>query len=91
MYAGGADTVRLRILLAALVRDSYVPQTVSALGTFILAMLLHPEVQRRAQEQLDTVVGSGRLPDLSDRPSLPFIDAILNECLRWQPVVSIGT
>ncbi|TCD67113.1 hypothetical protein EIP91_000576 [Steccherinum ochraceum] len=63
--------------------------TVSALGTFVLAMLLHPEVQRKAQAQIDAVVGNGRLPDFSDRPLLPYIDAILNETLRWQPVLNL--
>ncbi|KAJ7258216.1 cytochrome P450 [Mycena rebaudengoi] len=38
---------------------------VSALGTLILAMALNPDVQERAQEAIDTVVGTGRLPDFS--------------------------
>ena len=53
-------------------------------------MLLHPEVQQKAQEHIDAVVGSGRLPNFSDRPFLPYIDAIVNECLRWQPVLNLG-
>ncbi len=48
----------------------------------MLAILTHPEVQTKAQEEIDRVIGSGRLPDLSDRPKLPYIDAILNEVLR---------
>lgn len=35
-------------------------------------MMLHPEAQKRAQQELDTVVGSDRLPTIADRSSLPF-------------------
>ncbi|KAI0713249.1 cytochrome P450 [Earliella scabrosa] len=64
-------------------------QTVSALGSFFLAMTLHPEIQEKARKELDQVVGSQRLPDFSDQPSLPYIDAIVRESLRWNPVVPV--
>lgn len=38
----------------------------------MLAMLLHPEVQRRAQAEIDAVVGADRLPSFEDRAELPF-------------------
>ncbi|KAG7087478.1 hypothetical protein E1B28_013441 [Marasmius oreades] len=60
--------------------------TVSAMLSFILAMVLNPRVQKRAQEELDEVIGSSRLPDFSDRENLPYINAILSETLRWKPV-----
>ncbi|KAJ8474341.1 hypothetical protein ONZ51_g7280 [Trametes cubensis] len=62
----------------------------SALMTFFLAMALHPEVQRRAQVELDTVVGPSRLPDFDDAPSLPYITAIMKECMRWRIVLPLG-
>ena len=49
---------------------------------FFLAMTLYPEVQRRAQAEIDGVVGSRRLPNLDDREKLPFIDCIVKELLR---------
>ncbi|KAF9264352.1 cytochrome P450 [Marasmius fiardii PR-910] len=61
-------------------------RTVSAILSFILAMVLHPEIQARAQKELDEVTGITRLPDFSDRENLPYIDAILAEVLRWNPV-----
>ncbi|OCH93087.1 CyP450 monooxygenase [Obba rivulosa] len=67
-----------------------VDTTLSILKSFVLAMAMHPEVQRRAQNELDSVVGPDRLPDLSYRSSLPYIDAIVKESLRWQPVISLG-
>jgi cytochrome P450 len=54
-----------------------------------LAMVLHPEIMQKAQQELDDVLGN-RLPDFSDRSSLPYIDAILREVLRWQPVTPGG-
>ncbi|KIK65275.1 hypothetical protein GYMLUDRAFT_38707 [Collybiopsis luxurians FD-317 M1] len=64
--------------------------TVSAILSFILAMVLYPEVQIRAQEELDRVIGSSRLPDFADRDHLPYINAILSETLRWKPVTPLA-
>lgn len=45
-------------------------------------MVLYPEVQRRGQEEIDRVVGKGKLPTINDLPSLPYVDAIYYELLR---------
>ena len=58
----------------------------SALQTFFLAMVLHPEAQRKAQDELDRVVGTDRLPDFTDEPALPYVTALMKEVLRWRPV-----
>ncbi|EIM84295.1 CyP450 monooxygenase [Stereum hirsutum FP-91666 SS1] len=61
--------------------------SVSALGTFLLAMTLYPQAQRRAQAEIDAVIGEGgRLPDFSDEASLPYVGAVVKEVLRWRPV-----
>jgi cytochrome P450 len=57
---------------------------------FFLAMVLYPDVQKRAQEEIDSVVGKDRLPTFEDRPSLPYIDAIVLETLRWNPILPLG-
>ena len=49
-------------------------------------MSLYPDVQRRANTELDTVVGRGRLPDFADREKLPYVEAILKETLRWKAI-----
>ena len=46
-------------------------------------MALYPEVQRKAQAEIDAVVGPHRLPDFEDRLSLPYINAIVKESMRW--------
>ena len=58
--------------------------------TFALAMVKHPHVWKRAQAEIDAVVGTDRLPDFDDRSSLPFIDAIIREVLRWRPMLPLG-
>ena len=46
-------------------------------------MMLHPEIQRKAQAELDRVVGRDRLPSLADRQNLPYITAIYREGMRY--------
>ncbi|KAF8066895.1 cytochrome P450 [Lyophyllum atratum] len=64
--------------------------TLSALSSFVLAVIIHPEVQTKGQAELDSVLGHSRLPDFSDRKSLPYIGAIVKEVLRWSPVAPLG-
>ncbi|KAF3910624.1 hypothetical protein ABW21_db0204541 [Orbilia brochopaga] len=64
--------------------------TVAALGFFFLAMMLYPDVQRKAREEIDRVIGNGRLPGFEDRPDLPYIEAVVKETLRWVPIVPMG-
>jgi len=64
--------------------------TASAIQTFFLAMVLYPDCVRKAQEELDVVVGRDRLPNFSDKHSLPYICAIVKEVLRWYPVLPLA-
>ncbi|KAF5359385.1 hypothetical protein D9756_003620 [Leucocoprinus leucothites] len=63
--------------------------TVSTVHSFFLAMCLYPEVQKKAQTELDMVLG-GRLPEFNDKESLPYITAMVKESLRWQQVAPLG-
>ncbi|KAA1470134.1 cytochrome P450 [Dentipellis sp. KUC8613] len=64
--------------------------TVSAMYSFFLAMTLFPEVQYKAQAEIDSVIGTDRLPTFEDRSRLPYVDALVNEVLRWGPVAPLG-
>jgi cytochrome P450 len=55
----------------------------------MLAMVAFPETQRRAQAELDSVVGRSRIPTFSDLPSLPYLRAMVKEVLRWRPVLPV--
>ncbi|KAK5640470.1 hypothetical protein RI129_011281 [Pyrocoelia pectoralis] len=56
--------------------------TSNTLGFTFLYLLLHPEVQERAQEEIDSVIGKGRPPTLEDRPQLPYVESIVLESIR---------
>jgi len=64
--------------------------TSSQLSWFMLAMVLHPEAQRRAQEEIDRVVGRDRVPTFKDQDDLPYITALVKETSRWRTVGPIG-
>ncbi|KAG1864555.1 cytochrome P450, partial [Suillus tomentosus] len=64
--------------------------TASTLQTFLLVMMLYPDIQSRARAEIDQAVRHDRMPCLDDRASLPYLDAILCEVLRWNPPTPLG-
>ncbi|KAI7158202.1 putative cytochrome P450 [Hortaea werneckii] len=66
--------------------------SVSTLEAFFLAMSLYPSVQRRAQAELDIVLGSQptKLPNTADRSRLPYLNALVEEAQRWHPITPMG-
>ena len=78
------------LLIRTLPRILWELQTVSAMCSFFLAMTLNPEIQKKAQEEMDRVIGNHRLPGFEDREHLPYITALAKETLRWGTVVPMG-
>ncbi|EJF57353.1 cytochrome P450 [Dichomitus squalens LYAD-421 SS1] len=72
-YAAGADTA----------------STIATLTAFFLAMVAYPDVQRKAQAELDEIVGQDQLPDFSHQKSLPYVNAVMKECSRWHTVMPL--
>ncbi|KAJ6477549.1 cytochrome P450 [Mycena sanguinolenta] len=62
----------------------------SSILTFFLAMILNPSIQRKAQEEIDRVIGPDRLPVIQDRASLPYVRSLMAEVFRWQPAVPLS-
>ena len=58
--------------------------------TLFLAMALYPEVQKKVQAEIDAVIGPDRLPNFQDRPSLPYVNAVVKESLRWNLILPLG-
>ena len=58
-------------------------QTVTLLSHFLLMMMDHPEVVAKVQKEIDFVVGGDRLPTYDDCLSLPHLECVLSEFLRW--------
>ena len=90
LFGGAGDTVSFAFYLfryeTAFV---YTIQIVGSMQCFFLAMSRCPTVQSRAQEEIDRQIGQHRLPTLSDRADLPYIEALLQEVLRWHPISPI--
>ena len=52
--------------------------------------MTRPDIQTIAQAELDSVTRRERLPTLGDRPTLPFVNAVCKEVIRWRPVLPLG-
>lgn len=57
---------------------------------FIHAMTKWPHILRKAQEEMDAVVGEDRTPVWSDYKNLPYVAATVKEAMRWRPVVPLA-
>jgi len=53
-------------------------------------MMAYPEIQRKAQDELDVVVGRFHPPTFADASNLPYIQAMVKESLRWRPALPLG-
>jgi cytochrome P450 len=94
MVEGAEDRAYMEQVVQATAGTMYTAgtgTTVSALGTFILSMLANPEAQKKAQAEIDAVLGQDRLPDFDDEASLPYVAAVMKESLRWRNVTPIGS
>ncbi|RDA93693.1 hypothetical protein CP533_4877 [Ophiocordyceps camponoti-saundersi (nom. inval.)] len=63
--------------------------TAFVLHVFVLACVLHPSTVHQAQHELDSVLGL-QIPELQDFPRLSYVNAFVQEVLRWRPVVPGG-
>ncbi|KAF2719983.1 putative cytochrome P450 [Polychaeton citri CBS 116435] len=62
----------------------------SIITAFVQAMVVYPEVQRKARAQIDAVVGGDRSPTWSDYSSLPYVAQCVKETMRWRPVTPLA-
>jgi len=81
----------LIIWSAASIYSAGADTSVSSITTFFLAMTLNPEVQKIAQAEIDSAIGSvQRLPRFSDQVNLPYVNALVLEIFRWGSVFPLG-
>lgn len=62
----------------------------STIASCILGLMVNPGVLKKAQQEIDAVIGHGQLPGFEDEESLPYITAIVKESLRWKEAAPIG-
>lgn len=60
------------------------------LNSFFLALSLWPNVQRKAQAEIDNLGLAGQLPSLADRDKLPYVQSLVKEVMRSFPSVPLG-
>ncbi|POW03668.1 hypothetical protein PSTT_10926 [Puccinia striiformis] len=64
--------------------------TSAALAVVIFAAASHPSEVKKVQDELESVVGNGRMPTFDDYPELPWVSAFVSETFRWRPVSAAG-
>lgn len=64
--------------------------TSDVIETFIFIMTLYPEIAKKAQVELDEIVGKERLPDFKDQERLIYCQAVIREVMRWRTVIPGG-
>ena len=62
----------------------------SVLTSFVQAMVAFPDVQKRAQAEIDSVVPEDRVPNWEDYEKLPYVAQIVKESHRWRPVAPLS-
>lgn len=62
----------------------------SVLSSFMQAMVTWPDVAKKAQAEIDAVIGDDRVPNWSDYEKLPYVAAIVKESHRWRPVAPLS-
>ncbi|KAK5220222.1 hypothetical protein LTR47_011338 [Exophiala xenobiotica] len=85
----GLDDAEIATLTSNLIGGG-VDTTSGTTIAFLLAMCAFPNVQQKAHEELDKVVGQDRVPDWNDENSLPYVKAVVSEVLRWRTVTILG-
>lgn len=76
---GGIETVRRVLSFSNRLTLTYFRQTAAIMQWFSALIPAYPEIQRKAQEELDRVVGRSRLPGVEDEKDLPYCRAIIKE------------
>ncbi|XP_044634431.1 cytochrome P450 2D14-like [Equus asinus] len=79
----------LRLVVADLFTAGMVT-TSTTLAWALLLMILHPDVQRRVQQEVDEVIGQARRPEMGDQAHMPFTMAVVHEVQRFGDIIPLG-
>ncbi|XP_060244957.1 cytochrome P450 2D26-like isoform X2 [Meriones unguiculatus] len=79
----------LRMVVAILFMAGIVT-TSTTLSWALLLMILHPDVQRRVQKEIDEVIGQARHPEMADQAHMPYTNAVVHEVQRFADIVPMN-
>ncbi|KAF6339165.1 hypothetical protein mRhiFer1_003604 [Rhinolophus ferrumequinum] len=79
----------LRLVVADLFAAGMVT-TSTTLNWALLLMILHPDVQRRVQQEIDEVIGQVRRPEMADQARMHFTMAVVHEVQRFADIIPLG-
>ncbi|XP_023558295.1 cytochrome P450 2D17-like [Octodon degus] len=79
------NDANLRMVISDLFAAGMVT-TATTLSWALLLMILHPDVQRRVQQEIDEVIGQGRRPEMADQARMPFTNAVVHEVQRFADI-----
>ena len=65
--------------------------TWSTISIFVLAVVLYLSTQAKGQKEIDGLIGNDRLPEFSDRPSLPYLECVVQALYRWHNALPTGS
>ncbi|KAF9457687.1 cytochrome P450 [Collybia nuda] len=63
---------------------------VAAIGSCVLGLLTNPKALKKAQQEMDSILGFGQLPGFEGQDSLPYVTAVVKEALGWRDVAPLG-
>ncbi|KAJ9191323.1 hypothetical protein DTO164E3_6131 [Paecilomyces variotii] len=78
------------VFLGGVLMDAGGETASSYIQSFVLAMLNFPDAQRKAQEEIDAIIGDSRFPSFEDYKNLPYLRALVDEVHRYRPILPIG-
>uniref|UniRef100_UPI0037E93166 cytochrome P450 2J4-like n=1 Tax=Semicossyphus pulcher TaxID=241346 RepID=UPI0037E93166 len=64
--------------------------TTTTLHWGLLYMIYYPQIQEKVQAEIDTAVGSSRMPSLNDRENLPYTNAVIHEIQRMANIIPLN-
>ncbi|KAI0064239.1 cytochrome P450 [Artomyces pyxidatus] len=89
----GSDPDQAERVVAGVAGSLYISAadtTTAEISILFLMLATYPDVQRKAQAEIDVHIGRGKMPTFEDRPRLPYLEAICKELLRWKVIVPLG-
>ncbi|CAO2601475.1 Cytochrome P450 2D26 [Lemmus lemmus] len=80
------NDANLRLVVFDLFGAGMVTST-TTLSWALLLMILHPDVQRRVQQEIDEVIGQVRHPEMADQARMPYTNAVIHEVQRFADII----